>query len=292
MPTSVFAARIGATTRDLDLLGERVHVLELGPPDGPPAVFVHGASGGAGWFWRNAPALAAAGHRVILPDLPGFGRSSRPPAISFGLIGSILAELLRALRVERADLIGFSMGGAAATTLALERPDLVRRLVLVSSAGLGPELGLPFRALALPILGERLLRPNPEATRRFHRRWLFGKPERVDEEMVWYDHASLHHPGSARAILSLVRPLPRRFWRATIEGQAAVMLRDRLAALRRRTLIVWGRRDRIFPVAHAHEAAGRIAGARVEVLEEAGHVPHFEEPARFNDAVRRFLGER
>jgi 4,5:9,10-diseco-3-hydroxy-5,9,17-trioxoandrosta-1(10),2-diene-4-oate hydrolase len=86
--------------------------------------------------------------------------------------------------------------------------------------------------------------------------------------------------------------MPRRFWRATIEGQASVMLRDRLASLRHRALLVWGRRDRIFPVAHAHQAARRIPGARVEVLDEAGHVPHFEEPERVNEAVLRFLGER
>jgi 4,5:9,10-diseco-3-hydroxy-5,9,17-trioxoandrosta-1(10),2-diene-4-oate hydrolase len=292
MPTSVFAARLGARTSDHRLLGQRVHLLELGPPAGPPVLLVHGASGGAGWFYKNVPALVRAGRRVLLPDLPGFGRSSRPggkPAISFAWYGRVLEELLDRLRVDRVDLVGQSMGGAVSLALALHRPERVRHLVLVSSAALGKEVALPLVLASVPRLGEGLFRAPLAVVRHFHARWLYGHPSRLDDEMAWYDWAGRTVPGTAETWISLVRPEPSRFWRALFEGQAAVMLRDRLAALRSRTLVVWGRRDRILPLHHGEAAARLVPGAALEVHEEAGHMPHFEDPARFDRTLGRFL---
>ncbi len=290
MPTPLFAPRMGATARTVQVDGQPVHLLEAGAGDGPPLLLVHGASGGAGWFWRNVPALAAH-RRVLLPDLPGFGLSWRPagrPEVSYEWYGAFLGRLLDALDVPLVDAAGLSLGGAAVAHLALSRPGKVRRLVLIAAAALGPEIGYPFKLMAVPGLGELMMRPDPSLLRRFHEGFLYGRPGWADDEMLYYDYASQAVPGSVRTLLSMLRP-EGRFHRVVLRGQREAAVTERLSELRLPTLVLWGERDRIFPASHGREAARRIRGASLEILPGLGHMPHFEAPERVNRELLAFL---
>lgn len=291
MPTLMFQSRMGARSREIHTFGQRVHVLEAGPEDGEPLVLVHGAAGGAGWFWRSVPALARAGRRVILPDMPGYGESSRPagnPPVSFAWYGEFLDHLLEAMDLSSVDLVGQSMGGGLCLSLALERPSRVRRLVLVASAALGNEIAIPFKLMAVPFLRRVVTLPHPRVLRNFHANFLYGEPGWVDEEMLLYDLMSQSRPGSIETLLSMVHgagSVPG----ILLFGQHQVKLVDRLGTLKPPCLIIWGLKDRIVPVQQALEAARRIPNVRLELIPEAGHMPHFETPERFTRALLGFF---
>jgi len=119
--------------------GHQMHVLEAGA--GPAVVFIHGSGPGANAysnFSLNYTTIAAAGHRVVLPDLIGFGRSSKPVGIDYtlDLFVTTLIESLDELDIQECVLIGNSLGGAVALKIAMERPDRVRKLVLMAPGGI------------------------------------------------------------------------------------------------------------------------------------------------------------
>jgi len=261
----------------------------LGGGKGPVLLLIHGMAGSSE-NWRDVVEPLAGRHTVIAPDLPGHGLSAGGPGdYSLGSLASGLRDLLLALGHERATLVGHSLGGGIAMQFAYQFPEMIERLVLVSSGGLGPEVSVVLRAAALPgadlfisatasvgqkvggALGRGLgavgMRPAPDVAE------------------VARGYASLADPGRRKAFLATLRSV------VGTEGQR-VAAADRLyLAEAVPVLIVWGARDQIIPVRHGEDAHRALPGSQLEVFEGVGHLPQLEQPGRFIALFERFLAE-
>ena len=275
--------------REVRLHGHRV-VYRVGgdlESDRPVLLLVHGMAGSSS-TWRDVLPKLAQRFTVVAPDLPGHGESDKPlQDYSLGAHANSLRDLMIALGIDRATVVGQSLGGGVAMQLAYQYPRHCERLVLVSSGGLGAEVSWMLRALTLPgveylmpVLFPSFVRDAGNAvSRRLGRlgvRW-----PHIEQE--WRAYASLADPGN--------RPSFVRTLRAVVEpGGQSVSAHDRLyLASMLPTLIIWGQRDRIIPVAHAHAAHEALPGSRLVVFESSGHFPHTEEPEAFVEALTDFI---
>ncbi len=270
---------VTGTIREVD--GARVHVVEAG--SGPTVVLVHGFAGSV-FSWRAVIPELAREARVIAVDLPGFGASDRRRGIGYGheRQAARLAELLRGLGIERAALVGHSMGGAIVQRLAVREPALAGRLVLVASVSAGENLdvGRRRRAGALAFGALELATWSPTA--------MYALGRRALRRMV-FDPAFVTEP----VVRGYIDPL---LVRGTV-GAVGEMAREHaaeapapLAAIRAPTLVVGGAADIVVPPARADDLANAIPGAeRPVILERAGHLPAEERPDAFLRAVLPFL---
>ena len=255
---------------------------------GPVILLIHGMAGSSR-TWLDAMRLLARDYTVIAPDLLGHGESAKPLGdYSLGAYASGLRDLLvGALGIESATLVGQSLGGGVAMQLAYQHPELCERLVLIGSGGLGREVSWVLRALTLP--GAEYVMPIlfPRFTRRAGDRVLaFFREHGVRAPHVaamWSAYASLTETPNRHAFLRTVR--------AVIDpGGQTVSARDRLyLAEAVPTMIVWGDRDEIIPVEHAHAAHELLPGSRLEIFEGAGHFLHVEQPVRLAEVLRDFV---
>lgn len=255
--------------------------------DGPTLLLVHGLAGSSR-TWRAVMPGLARDCRVLAPDLLGHGESDAPRGdYSLGSFATQVRDLLVALDIDRVTVVGHSLGGGVAMQLAYQYPELAERLVLVSSGGLGREVSWFLRAAALP--GAEYVMPVvfPGFVRdigdRFSRavEGLGWRSPRVAE--MWASYSSLMDVGHRAAFVRTVR--------AVIEpGGQAVNATNRLyLAAEVPTMIVWGDRDPIIPVAHAHAAHDAMPMSQLEIFEGAGHFPQSEQPQRFIDSVLDFV---
>jgi pimeloyl-ACP methyl ester carboxylesterase len=273
--------------RTITLHGREVSYLQAGA--GPLLLLIHGMAG-TYENWRAVIDPLAREHTVLAPDLPGHG-SSAPGAgdYSLGSLASHLRDLLAALDHDRATLVGHSLGGGIAMQFAYQFPEVIERLVLVSSGGLGREVNPVLRAAALPgadrfiaatagpgrVAGAAVARVLSAVRRR-------PSADIVEVTRGW---ASLADPARRQAFLGTLRAV------VGTSGQS-VHAGDRLyLAAGVPVLIVWGRKDPIIPVHHAEQAHEAIPGSRLEIFDGAGHLPQLEAPARFVEVLERFLAE-
>jgi 2-hydroxy-6-oxonona-2,4-dienedioate hydrolase len=257
---------------------------------GPPLVLLHGVGDNAfDWRWVM-PALAST-HRVYAPDLPGSGGSAKPltdysPAFFTRFVGAFLD----ALGVERATVIGNSLGGLVGLRLALGEPERVTALGLVSSAGLGREVTYALRSMTMPGYGKLSVawgKRRPGAAQRALGRaaLVFARPRGAPRKWIKEQYRLARLPGFLEAQLATVRA------QVGLKGQREVLV-DRLAQLERPTMVVWGTRDRVIPYSRAKEAASRLQEGYLELIPECGHLPQVEQPERFVSGLRRFLSEK
>ena len=261
------------------------------PSEGAPVLLlIHGMAGSSATWREVGPALTRE-YTVIAPDLLGHGASAKPRHdYSLGAFASGLRDLLVALRIDRATIVGQSLGGGIAMQFAYQHPDRCERLVLVSSGGLGPDVSWILRALTLPgveyvmpVLFPGFVRDAGDAVRR--KLGSFGlRAPHVEEE--WRGYASLTDPETRQAFVKTLRAV------IDLSGQS-VSAHDRLyLAELLPTLIVWGDKDHIIPVAHAHAAHEAMPGSELVTFEHSGHFPHVEEPQRFAEVLLDFLERR
>jgi 4,5:9,10-diseco-3-hydroxy-5,9,17-trioxoandrosta-1(10),2-diene-4-oate hydrolase len=271
----------------VDVDGARVRYLTAG--EGSPLVLLHG-TGDSAADWQGVLPELARRHRVIAPDFPGCGGSDRPRAgYSPAGLADFVGRLLDALEIPGAALVGNSVGGLAALRFALEAPGRVPALVLVAAAGLGREVTPGMRALVVPGFGEwataLALTPPGWAQRLWWRlHTLFAHPRRAPAG--WLDEQGRlgRRPDFLANTLEILRAV------IGPAGQRDILL-DRLPELAMPTLILWGERDQILPLAHAHAAAGRLRRGRLAVLPDCGHLPHVECPERFLEALGSWLDQ-
>lgn len=267
--------------------GVRARVIEEG--SGPPVVLVHGVGGWAENWRPTLPALAAAGFRAIACDLPGFGQSERPGRVGYFDLADpyyarFVRELLDALELPRVDLVGHSLGGGIAAVTALCAPSRVRRLVLASPGGFGVEMPIAWRLFTLP-LAELFAPLAPESFVRAIVRSNFHDPTRIPR-WLYEDAWRYARAGASREFCALLRRV------AGLAGQRPALRHGWWARAREiaaPALIVWGREDAILPVGQAVIAAGVLPGARLEILEDAGHLTMLERPEEFNRILLGFL---
>jgi pimeloyl-ACP methyl ester carboxylesterase len=257
---------------------------------GPAVVLLHGI-GDSSATWRHVIPALARRYLVIAPDLLGHGRSDKPRAdYSLAAYANGVRDLLGVLGVQRASLIGHSLGGGVAMQFAYQFPERTERLVLVGTGGGGPEVSAVLRMLALPG-GEALLHLLRLPTAR----WQTGLVVSVLRTLG----TALGQDGPD--LLRVVDALPDATARAAFirslrsvvdwRGQVITMLDRCYLAQGMPTLLVWGSRDAVVPVEHAYRAHAAMPGSELEIFTGAGHFPFHTDPARFVATVERFLAE-
>ncbi len=276
-----------STAQTVSVHGRSVSFLEAG--DGPLVLLVHGMAGTA----RNWDAVIeplALHNKVVAPDFPGHGESEPGGGdYSLGSLASGLRDLMIALGRDRATLVGHSLGGGVALQFTYQFPELVERLVLVSSGGLGPEVGAILRAAALP--GADLFLRATAAPGSAAGSWISGALGKVglrpnaDLAEVGRAYASLADADRRKAFLSTLHAV------VDTDGQRVAALDRLYLAEDLPVLIVWGERDPIIPVAHGRAAHAQMPGSRLEVFPGIGHIPQLEAPGRFAAVLQRFLDD-
>lgn len=267
---------------DARVNGRRLRYVDFGT--GRPTVLVHGLGGSWQTWLENLPALGTH-NRLIAVDLPGFGASARlrhPAAMDDHV--KVLVELLDQLGLEDVAVVGHSMGGLISMRLAIAHPHRVTALVLVSSGGirlrpaqlalLKRGFGLFNALFGLPYIPRAAAR-RPRL-RRLVLRAFMTDPSTLSPELAAEVIPAMHAPGFKTAITEASR----------------VALSTNPADVSCPTLVIWGERDRILPVAAARELIETMPDARLTVLDDVGHCPMFERPGAFNSLVAKFIADQ
>jgi pimeloyl-ACP methyl ester carboxylesterase len=271
-------------TREELILGRRVNVIDSGG-DGPPLLFLHGLGG----LWQNwllnLPAFMDR-FRVVAPDLPGFGASEMPSGrISIQGFARVIDALCDKLSIENPVVIGNSMGGFIGAELALAFPTRVRKLVLISAAGISAE-----NMWREPIMAVGRLMAVGAARTGVKKLPVVNRPRlrRAALQLVIRYPEKLSVPLASELVVGAGTP-------GFVGGLDAVLgysFRDRLPEIEVPTLIVWGRNDVLIPVDDAYEFERLIGqNARLEVFEDTGHLAMLERPSRFNQLLSDFIAE-
>jgi len=276
------------TTREISLHGNRVSYRTGG--EGPLLVLIHGITSSSASWEPVLPALAEH-FEVLAPDLLGHGQSDKPAGdYSLGSHACLVRDLMLTLGHDSGTIAGHSLGGGIAMQLAYQFPELLDRLVLVSSGGLGREVSLFLRAVTLPgselvlplIASQAILHAGESIARAFGR---LGLQAGSDLGEIARGIASLNDVGARRAFVHTARSV-------IDAGGQRVDARDRLyLAEAVPSLLVWGARDPIIPAGHGVQAHDLMPGSRLELFEGGGHFPHLDDPVRFASLLHEFVRE-
>jgi pimeloyl-ACP methyl ester carboxylesterase len=272
---------------EITLHGRTLSYVQAG--SGPVLLLIHGVAGTLE-NWRAVIEPLSQHYTVVASDLPGHGRSA-PGAgdYSLGAMAAGLRDLLLALGHDRATLVGHSLGGGIAMQFSYQFPEMTERLVLVSSGGLGTEVSAILRAATLPgsglfiagtaAVGTAIGRPVGRVLS------AIGRRPSADVTEVARGYGSLVDRNRRAAFLATLRAV------VGSDGQR-VQAGDRLyLAEGLPVLIVWGARDPIIPIQHAQSAHDAIPGSRLEIFEEAGHLPQVEASQAFVAVLSRFMSD-
>ena len=263
------------------LLGkERVRYFRMG--SGPPLVLLHGLGGSPLVWHRNFEELSAH-YTVIAPDFWGPGRNTdrSQPAMRSGF--DFLIRFLDGLAIERAHIVGSSLGGLFATLAGIERPERVLSITLVDSAGFGREIAWTDRIFTLPWLGDFLFRPRVSGMRKMMR-MLLADHRLASDELVQALYEERLQPGVPGQMLAALRA------GVGLRGvKEEIQLLPRASEVQVPTLVMWGAEDPLFPPIQAHRAANAIPGARLKLFEHSGHWPYLERSSEFNQELYTFL---
>ncbi|RZS32630.1 pimeloyl-ACP methyl ester carboxylesterase [Herbihabitans rhizosphaerae] len=276
------------TSREIEIHGHRVSYRRLAGGGTDPLVLLHGIAGSGRTWLPVMEELADRGYggEVIAPDLLGHGESATPRGdYSMGAFAAGLRDLLLLLGHKRATIVGHSLGGGIALQFAYQFPELCGRIVLAGSGGLGKEVTPLIRATDLPgaklflaaVVNRTTVRAASAAIGKMRRPWSAETRELAQHL------ASLADPAKRTAYVHTARTS------TDIHGQRASAI-DRLYLSEViPSMIIWGDRDKIIPVSHAHEAARLMPGSRLEIVRGAGHFIHSSDPHRFSQLLIDFL---
>jgi pimeloyl-ACP methyl ester carboxylesterase len=275
-----------AHMHQVDIDGRSVNYVDLGAGEREPIVFVHGLGGQWQNWLENLP-RAAQERRVVALDLPGFGLSAMPrERITISGYGRTVDALCERLGLGKVDIVGNSMGGYIGAEVAIQFPERVDQLLLVSAAGVtsadlahAPILTLGRVATAIAThtaAQDRQLAARPRS-RHIALQFVARHPSLLKADLAYEGlFKGTGKPGFMDAL------------RASLDYD----FRDRLPEIRQPTLIVWGEKDSIIPVRDAHEFERLIPDSRKVVMKDTGHIAMAERPGAFNDLMMEFLAER
>jgi len=256
---------------------------------GPPVLLLHGFGEFIESWAYNIPALSQH-FTVVAPDLPGHGQSDPPQQdVTLPYCLRFVIGLMDSLGIERASLVGRSMGGPVCLGLAAEHPGRVNRIVLVSSAGYTSRVPLHYRLAVLPILGDILLGPPAlinETTVRLAMKRQFYDPNRLPADWTRIACHYLRMPHRNMTIRSIIRANAN-----LISPRPRADVPHYLPQVKTPILIIHGRQDRLVPAEQANVAVHLMPGAGLLLLDECGHNPQMEHASRFNESVVSFLLE-
>lgn len=260
-------------------LERRLFYYETGPANGPVALFIHGIGG---WAENWLPSLAPLEQfRCLIPDLPGFGRSSEPERRTYQALIDDLLTLLDVEGVDKCILVGNSLGGGMALRMALDYPQRFTHLVLATAAGILKDIALPLRLGLLPGLGELALSNfGPVLATRW--KLQFGNTDLCTPDFLKALSRFSERHDCRNTYLGVLRH------GSDFSGLLEVVT-DELPQLRQPTLLCWGTADRVLSPHHALYASRVMPQVVVEFFEGAGHYPHWEQPDHFNRLVKEQL---
>ncbi|MCK0177224.1 alpha/beta fold hydrolase [Mycolicibacterium sp. F2034L] len=270
----------------LELHGERVAYQDLGT--GTEALLlIHGMAGSSETWREVLPALSKT-YRVIAPDLLGHGQSAKPRSdYSLGAFAVLLRDLLDELGVASATVIGQSLGGGVAMQFMYQHPEYCRRLVLLNSGGLGPDVGWTLRVLSAPgaeFLLPLIAPPGVVTVGNKLRAWFAARDVRSPRAAeMWSAYTSLADAQTRQAFLRTLRSV------VDYRGQAVSALNRLHLSAELPTMVIWGDQDRIIPVEHAYAVQQALPSCRLEVLGGVGHFPHVERPGVVVDLLSQFI---
>src|SRR5215212_6198317 len=260
------------TSKEVLVFGQKINYIEAG--SGPTVILLHGL-GGSSQAWQFNIGLLAEKFHVFVPDQIGFGKSDKP-LVNYRIRTYVdfLDQFCKQLKIERATLVGNSMGGWIAAMFTAAFPDRVDKLVLVDAAGYAPPKDLDTRVF---------FGLNP--TTREGMKVLVGK--------VFYNKAFLTDAAIDQAIAARLAAgdgyTINSITESIIRGED--FLDDIVKTIKRPTLIIWGRQDGLVSLAEGERFSKDIAGSKLIVIDQCGHVPNVEKSAEFNAAVLKFLTE-
>jgi pimeloyl-ACP methyl ester carboxylesterase len=256
------------TESTLDVRGTRVRILRGG--DGPPLLYLHG-SGDSG-VWQPVFDGLARGFDVIRPDHPGYGFSDEGRGIdTVHDLAFFYLDLLDALGIDKATVIGSSLGGWIGADLATIEPARITRLVLIGAAGLRVEdSGQPDEFAMDPVASIEAVYAGADARRAATERFASLESDPAAMERYLRNRITTAHLA----------------WNPYFHDPKLVHRLHRITAP---TLVVWGSDDGLVPLAHGHRWTELIDGSRLEVIDGAGHLPQVEQADRFLEVVRPFL---
>jgi len=262
------------------VFGAKIRYLEAGDATKPTVILLHGLGGSAeNWHFNaavsNINALAANYH-VIAPDQIGFGKSDKPLLkYRVGTYTDFLDKFMAELKIEKAHLVGNSLGGWIAGLMAIKYPNRVEKLVLADAAGIIPANVNTDEIYQLNNSTRDEIRAN---LKRIFANPLFQNNEALVDQFLTARIAA----GDGYTINSLIESIRRK----------EDFLNDRLGEIKKPALIIWGKQDGLLPVADANVFNKGIAGSQLVIFDNCGHVPQFEKAAEFNKAVLEFLGAK
>ncbi|SHU25237.1 alpha/beta fold hydrolase [Mycolicibacterium phocaicum] len=278
------------TEHTITVGGRNIYVAEAGA--GPAVMLLHGGGPGASGvsnYSRNIDALAKR-YRVLVPDMPGYGRSSKgiDKSDPFGCLADAMRGLLDELSISTAHLVGNSYGGAAALRLALDTPGRVGKLVLMGPGGIGTTRGLPTAGLNSLLAYYGGTGPSREKLAEFIRNYLVYEGDSVPAELIDLRYAASIDPEVA-ADPPLSRPSGplalRTLWRMDLTRDS------RLASLQTPTLILWGRDDKVNKPSGGPMLQNIMPNAELVMTSRTGHWMQWERADLFNQMVDEFLSD-
>ncbi|MFC8428150.1 alpha/beta fold hydrolase [Streptomyces sp. NPDC057253] len=274
-----------------DIGGRKIFAAETG--DGPPVLLLHGGGPGASGvsnYARNIAELAEE-HRVIVPDLPGYGRSSKgvDGTDPFGYLADGIRGLLDELGLEKAHLVGNSYGGACALRLALDTPDRVERMVLMGPGGIGTTRALPTPGLSSLLNYYTGDGPSRHKLEKFIRNYLVFNAADVPDSAIDERYRASIDP-EVIAAPPLRRPSGpgalRTVWKMDFTRD------PRLSRLPVPTLVLWGARDKVNRPSGGRMLAERLPNCDLYLVANTGHWVQFERAELFNRLCVDFLAGR
>ena len=240
--------------------------------NGEPVIFLHGAGAGAVTWYPSINAISK-NFQVIAPDIVGYGESDKPDApYNRPYFSNWLKDFLKELKISKAHIVGLSQGGAIALQFAIDNAEMVNKLVLVASAGLGAKVSF------WPLIGTIWMNSFPSSiANRFNSRYILHKPINRDPNHSSYSIAVLKYKGGKNAF---------KQGRGTAVSKIPEEL---LKQIENETLIIWGKDDQLFPVEYGEAAAKIIPNAKLHIIQNAGHLPLMDQPENFNKTLYDFL---
>jgi 2-hydroxy-6-oxonona-2,4-dienedioate hydrolase len=270
-------AQTAPLEKSVAVFGAKIRYLEAGDAAKPTVILLHGLGGSAENWHFNAAITnilpLAANYHVIAPDQIGFGKSDKPLLkYRVGTYADFLDKFMAELKIEKAHLVGNSLGGWIAGLTAIKYPNRVEKIVLADAAGIIPANVDTDDIYQLNNSTRDEIRAN---LKRIFANPLFQNNEALVDQFLTARVAT----GDGYTINSLIESIKRK----------EDFLNDRLSEIKKPTLIIWGKQDGLLPVADAAAFNRGIAGSQLIIFENCGHVPQFEKAADFNREVLKFL---